>query len=63
MDYKTFRVTYTVTVDVEIPPGTDDRSQDAADKADDFMYAMYARAANIDWVLSDIDVITREDDV
>ena len=58
MDYKTFRVTYAVTVDVEVPPGTDDRYQTAADKADDFMYA---HAPNVDWVLAEIDDITRED--
>lgn len=57
MDYTTYRVTFAVTVDVEVPPGVDDRFQEAADRAESFMYK---HAPDVDWVLAEVDDITRE---
>jgi len=58
LDYHQYRVTFAVTVDVTVPPGTDDRYETAADLAEDFMYK---HAPDIDWVVAEIDDITRED--
>lgn len=36
MDYKTYRVTIAVTVDIEVPPGHDDPAEVAFEKAEDW---------------------------
>ena len=61
LDYHNYRITFTVTVDVKVPPGEDDeddRYETATELAEDFMYQ---HAPDIDWVLAEIDDITVED--
>ena len=57
LDYHKYRITFAVTVDVEVPPGEDDRYQTATELAEDFMYQ---HAPDIDWVVAEVDDITVE---
>lgn len=59
-NYKTYRITATATVDIEVPPhvGVGERYQYAADKAEDFLYA---QAPDVDWEIGDMDDVTREE--